>query len=192
MFKHLYMKNGAESLSWEAQRDSESEIIKENQQSNNCHKPLEQRGTNRSEHLSSNAVHFFFQLPTLTKFTKKWNYHFISCLPLSVLQKNHQSSSWTVNCYYQHCYVAISERRMGKGKGGQRNQPFVYTPHKRRGPISAGDKCRKSESRFSSLIEIQSRECLINDKKKLSRVLKSWARSHLPAELDWRWVRLKM
>jgi len=26
---------------------------------------------------------------------------------------------------------------MGKGKGGQRNQPFVYTPHKRRGPISA-------------------------------------------------------
>jgi len=28
----------------------------------------------------------------------------------------------------------FSELRMG----GQRNQPFVYTPHKRRGPISAG------------------------------------------------------
>jgi len=55
------MKNGAGSLSWEAQRDSESEIIEENQQSNNCHKPLEQRGTKRSEHLSSNVADENFQ-----------------------------------------------------------------------------------------------------------------------------------
>ena len=158
MFKHLSTKNG--SLSWEAQRDSESEILEENQQSNNCQKPLVQKGTKRSEHLGSDVADENVQ-PCET-----WN-----LTPI---------------------YVAISERRMGKGKGGQRNQPFVYTPHKRRGPISAGDQCRKSESGFPSLIEIQSRECLINDKKKLSRVLKSWARSHLPAELDWRWVRLKM
>ena len=33
---------------------------------------------------------------------------------------------------------------MGKGLGGQKNQPFVYTPHKRRGPISAGIKLAPS------------------------------------------------
>ena len=55
------MKNGAGSLSWEAQRDSESEILKENQLSNNCHKYLELKGTKRSEHFSSNVEDENFQ-----------------------------------------------------------------------------------------------------------------------------------
>ena len=55
------MKNGAGSLSWEAQRDSESEILEENQQSNNCQKPLVEKGTKRSEHLSTNAANENFQ-----------------------------------------------------------------------------------------------------------------------------------
>ena len=59
--KHLFMKNGTGSLSWEVQSDSESEILEENQQSNICHKPLEQRGTDRSEHLSSNGADENFQ-----------------------------------------------------------------------------------------------------------------------------------
>ena len=36
--------------------------------------------------------------------------------------------------------------------GGQRNQPFVYTPHKRRGPISAGDNLWSMTLGFAELL----------------------------------------
>ena len=38
--------------------------------------------------------------------------------------------------------------------GGQRNQPFVYTPHKRRGPISAGDNLHNLWSKTLGFAEL--------------------------------------
>ena len=68
------------------------------------------------------------------------------CLFLSIqgiLRKHSCSASFSFQsqliakcekCEVLRFYGVFSEPRMG----GQRNQPFVYTPHKRRGPISAG------------------------------------------------------
>ena len=86
-----------------------------------------------------------------------------------------------------HCYFRAKD---GKGKGGSEEPTFcLHTSQEKRSYLSRWQKqeVRKWIFKFSR----NTKEGLCQWMIKKSRVLKSWARSHLPAELDWRWVRLK-
>ena len=95
--------------------------------------PLNEGGSSKSCLITNVSFYLLFQFREENNKETQCDYRWLSSLWCQ-FQKRLIAKCPVSGCEVFWLDVVISEPRMG----GQRNQPFVYTPHKRRGPISAG------------------------------------------------------